>query len=341
MLVPNRNFQSPEYRYGFQGQEKDDEVKGNGNSLNYKFRMHDPRIGRFFAVDPLSQSYPWNSSYAFSENRVIDGIELEGLEVTFYMLGIGEFRGESTIKLVKVFELDNEIHTFFGSYTVYDNQAHIIKGTDGHWHRMPEVATNHSLYFNDISGYNDLTNKEVYKKINSWTNDDYSAGVAGTWRKINSAAKWGTLGVVALSPVLMSEESIVKETELATEETLIIEESTAEISTIKNRELIIDENLSPKIASKLKEEGYTVKIFEKGTLDDEIITYARENKAVVVTNNIKDFKNMDITTIEVKTGERVDNIVKGIKNIDAYESEAGQGMFGENARIKLDNELNK
>jgi hypothetical protein len=59
----------------------DDEIKGEGNSLNFKYRMHDPRVGRFFAVDPLTASYPWNSSYAFSENRVIDGIELEGLEV--------------------------------------------------------------------------------------------------------------------------------------------------------------------------------------------------------------------------------------------------------------------
>ena len=43
--------------------------------------MHDPRVGRFFAVDPLFRKYPYNSPYAFSENRVIDGIELEGLEV--------------------------------------------------------------------------------------------------------------------------------------------------------------------------------------------------------------------------------------------------------------------
>jgi hypothetical protein len=42
--------------------------------------MHDPRIGRFFAVDPLDDQYVWNSPYAFSENRVIDGIELEGRE---------------------------------------------------------------------------------------------------------------------------------------------------------------------------------------------------------------------------------------------------------------------
>ncbi len=43
--------------------------------------MHDPRIGRFFAVDPLAPKYPHNSPYAFSENRLIDGVELEGLEV--------------------------------------------------------------------------------------------------------------------------------------------------------------------------------------------------------------------------------------------------------------------
>ncbi|MBW7868457.1 MAG: hypothetical protein H3C31_09060 [Brumimicrobium sp.] len=68
------------YRYGFQGQEKDDEIKGKGNSVNYSFRMHDPRLGRFLSLDPLSPDYPWNSPYAFSENRVLDAIELEGKE---------------------------------------------------------------------------------------------------------------------------------------------------------------------------------------------------------------------------------------------------------------------
>ncbi|PKV51934.1 YD repeat-containing protein [Aquimarina sp. MAR_2010_214] len=83
MLLPNRHGNSGNYRYGFQGQEMDNEVKGEGNSINYKFRMHDPRVGRFFAVDPLAKEYPWNSPYAFSENRVIHMIELEGLESVF------------------------------------------------------------------------------------------------------------------------------------------------------------------------------------------------------------------------------------------------------------------
>ena len=77
---PGRSFASGNYKYGYQNQEKDDEIKGEGNSYSFEYRIHDPRLGKFLSVDPLSASYPWNSPYAFAENRVIDGIELEGLE---------------------------------------------------------------------------------------------------------------------------------------------------------------------------------------------------------------------------------------------------------------------
>jgi RHS repeat-associated protein len=80
MLLPNRHGSSDDYRYGFQGQEKDDEIKGEGNSINYKFRMYDPRVGRFFAVDPMVHSYPYYSPYQFSGNTPIMSTELEGLE---------------------------------------------------------------------------------------------------------------------------------------------------------------------------------------------------------------------------------------------------------------------
>ena len=70
-------------RFGFQGQEKDDELYGDNNSVNFAFRMHDPRLGRFMSVDPLACVFAYNSPYAFSENRVNDAIELEGLELFF------------------------------------------------------------------------------------------------------------------------------------------------------------------------------------------------------------------------------------------------------------------
>lgn len=94
--LENRNLLltgvTKDYRFGFQSQEHDDEVKGEGNSINYTFRMHDPRIGRFFAIDPLAGQYPYNSTYAFSENRVLDGIELEGLEITLLKDNQGNYR---------------------------------------------------------------------------------------------------------------------------------------------------------------------------------------------------------------------------------------------------------
>ncbi|WP_324691642.1 RHS repeat domain-containing protein [Flavobacterium cheonhonense] len=79
-LVPNRHRSTDDYRYGFQGQEKDDELKGEGNSLNYTFRMHDPRVGRFFTIDPLFRDYPQYTPYSFSGNKVINAVEIEGLE---------------------------------------------------------------------------------------------------------------------------------------------------------------------------------------------------------------------------------------------------------------------
>jgi RHS repeat-associated protein len=76
----NQSFTCP---YSFQAQERDDEVKGDGNSVNYSFRIHDPRLGRFFAIDPLAAKYPSNSVYAFSENVVINAVELEGKERSY------------------------------------------------------------------------------------------------------------------------------------------------------------------------------------------------------------------------------------------------------------------
>jgi RHS repeat-associated protein len=80
VLLPERTSSTAFYRRGFQGQEHDDEVKGDGNSVNFKYRMHDPRIGRFFVVDPLTLEYPYYSPYVFSGNRLIDAVEIEGLE---------------------------------------------------------------------------------------------------------------------------------------------------------------------------------------------------------------------------------------------------------------------
>src|SRR5690606_18721571 len=42
------------YKYGFNGQEKDNEVYGDGNSYTAEFWQYDPRLGRRWNVDPLA-----------------------------------------------------------------------------------------------------------------------------------------------------------------------------------------------------------------------------------------------------------------------------------------------
>lgn len=52
----------------FQGQERTEDFDLGWYS--FKWRNHDPTIGRFFNVDPLAEKYLYNSPYAFSENKV-------------------------------------------------------------------------------------------------------------------------------------------------------------------------------------------------------------------------------------------------------------------------------
>jgi RHS repeat-associated protein len=62
----------------FQGQPLDDDL--GLNWYGFKYRNHDPQIGRFIEIDPLANDYVHNSTYAFSENKVTAHVELEGLE---------------------------------------------------------------------------------------------------------------------------------------------------------------------------------------------------------------------------------------------------------------------
>ena len=135
MLQPNNHFSSGDYRFGFQGQEVDNEIKGNGNLINYKYRIHDPRIGRFLSIDPLANQFAYNSPYAFSMNRVIDGVELEGAEWIHYKVSsYDEESGECIVQITG--EVDygnwalNLYHTVTGHQFEY-SPMHVVEAPDG------------------------------------------------------------------------------------------------------------------------------------------------------------------------------------------------------------------
>ncbi|MBC9929530.1 RHS repeat-associated core domain-containing protein [Chitinophaga qingshengii] len=68
------------YRYGFNGQENDNEVKGEGNQQDYGMRIYDPRTGRFLSVDPLTKQYPHYTPYSFAGNKPIAFVDVNGAE---------------------------------------------------------------------------------------------------------------------------------------------------------------------------------------------------------------------------------------------------------------------
>lgn len=94
MVMPGRNGNAGDYRYGFQGQEKDDEVSGEGNSYDFGNRMYNPRIGKFLSLDAFASKYPSISPYAFVTNNPISNIEMGGDSVLFYSAS-GQYLGYS------------------------------------------------------------------------------------------------------------------------------------------------------------------------------------------------------------------------------------------------------
>ena len=80
-LEPGRTYDaSTFYRYGFNGKENDNEVKGEGDQQDYGMRIYDPRVGRFLSVDPIKGKYPELTPYQFSSNTPVWAVDQDGRE---------------------------------------------------------------------------------------------------------------------------------------------------------------------------------------------------------------------------------------------------------------------
>jgi RHS repeat-associated protein len=69
------------YRYGFNGMEKDDEVKGNSNSYDFGARMYDNRLGRWLSLDAYAVDYPSLSDYSFVANSPLMYVDPDGNKI--------------------------------------------------------------------------------------------------------------------------------------------------------------------------------------------------------------------------------------------------------------------
>ena len=77
--LEGRGFNESTYDYGYQGSRKDNEIAGDENSYTTEFRQLDPRLGRWFSVDPLWTYYPYITPYASMFNDPINDNDPRGL----------------------------------------------------------------------------------------------------------------------------------------------------------------------------------------------------------------------------------------------------------------------
>jgi photosystem II stability/assembly factor-like uncharacterized protein len=75
-IMPSRSFSFESYRYGFQSQERDDEISGAGNSYTAEFWQYDSRLGRRWNTDPKPN--PSISNYVCFANNPIFNIDIKG-----------------------------------------------------------------------------------------------------------------------------------------------------------------------------------------------------------------------------------------------------------------------
>ena len=71
-------WQDGGYKYTYNGKEIDRELGLNWH--HYGKRMYDAVLGRFTGVDPISDQFPWVSTFNYAENEPVANIDLHGLQ---------------------------------------------------------------------------------------------------------------------------------------------------------------------------------------------------------------------------------------------------------------------
>jgi RHS repeat-associated protein len=327
------------YRYGFNGKEMDDEIKGEGIQYDYGFRIYDARLGRFLSVDPLSASYPYYTPYQFAGNTPIQAVDLDGREIYHYLLITGDngkpllkYQGKQTRDFASWEWIDNKSPaTTFGTAN-----GDLIKTKTIRVWLCPDGP--------DIFGVGQLTPTKdfsSFQALNNWREAGFPQEPAPTpdaqseyrsdalttilvnemyFRYDMSDGHFLNNGGDGMPDVSRLFESKVEATKETPSNGVNKQVASANSGKLGGRSIIVDENLSPRLVTELQNKGYNVKTFEKGTSDADIITYAEKNNAIVLTNNLKDFNKKGLTTFKVsenmKKSSEVGNVVKAIENVN-------------------------
>jgi RHS repeat-associated protein len=183
MLMAGRKYtaSSSKYRYGFNGKDNDNDVKGEGNQQDYGMRIYDPRLVRFLSVDPITNQYPELTPYQFASNRTVQAKDLDGCEA--YFNNSGEFVkwGEDKTNQAPVILVLNEKEIKIGlTITEFKNRVYWLSGEGASTLTLPYYAhaiKNAKSYGYHGEGFSEEKLYQVLWRDNKYDSKDFLAGL--------------------------------------------------------------------------------------------------------------------------------------------------------------------
>ncbi|QMU66181.1 MAG: hypothetical protein GKR88_19140 [Flavobacteriaceae bacterium] len=113
--------------FTYQGQELTEDL--GLNMHEWKYRFSDPSIGRFISIDPLAEDYTYNSTYAFQENKLGMGTELEGAELLPHPWMVADAAKNPNGVSAHAFGVSNGLaNTVTGIWDAVTNPVQTLKG---------------------------------------------------------------------------------------------------------------------------------------------------------------------------------------------------------------------
>jgi hypothetical protein len=158
MLMGERTFSSEKYRWGFNGQERDDEINGNGNHLSFGDMGYDPRVVLRGRPDPIVKA--WESPYAafrgnplyFADPDGRDGIATvklaEPITKGKKVFQGGTLKNPHQMTIKANYYYNAEVINGLGgqkalneAVSAYNNSKYTVKGADGQYYQVKfEIA---------------------------------------------------------------------------------------------------------------------------------------------------------------------------------------------------------
>lgn len=183
--MPGRAYSSIDYRYGFNGMERDDEIKGSGNSYTTHFRQYDSRLGRWLSRDPKEAKLAWNSTYVGFDNNPIlfndplgdqipgnnelsqEDLDFQASLIPVYGAVMEARKAQEMARIMKdLYIWDEASYSEFAKYQAYHIGLSLLAALEVYSTLSAKPTMLAS--FSGVSGIANRINNMLVKKINSY-----------------------------------------------------------------------------------------------------------------------------------------------------------------------------